>query len=50
MREAGVDTQLEQMIRDDLAAALAYLEGAGLSPAGVEGLRETALAIAWRES
>ncbi len=50
MREAGVDTQLEQMIRDDLAAALAYLEGADLSPAGVEGLRETALAIAWRES
>ncbi|WP_193432358.1 polyprenyl synthetase family protein [Tessaracoccus aquimaris] len=50
MREAGVDTELERMISDDLAAALEHLEGAGLAPAGVAGLRETALAIAWRES
>lgn len=50
MQAAGVDAELEQLISDDVAAALGYLDGAGLVPAGVEGLREAALAVAWRNA
>ncbi|MCG6567101.1 isopentenyl-diphosphate Delta-isomerase [Tessaracoccus sp. ZS01] len=50
MREAGVDVELEKLIADDLAAALAHLDDVGLAPAGVEGLHDAARAVAWRDA
>lgn len=50
LRAAGVEDELEGIIADALDAALASLDVPGLDPAGADGLRNTARAIAWREA
>ena len=50
LAEAGVREELETRIRAELAAADAVLDGSSLVPAGIDGLRATARAIAWRAS
>ncbi|GAA4899391.1 hypothetical protein GCM10025789_17000 [Tessaracoccus lubricantis] len=50
MLEAAVDVELERLISDDVAAALTHLDDAGLVRAGVEGLREAARSVAWRDA
>ena len=47
--EAGIRQELEDRIAEELAAAEDVLVDAPLTPEGVDGLRATARAIAWRD-
>lgn len=48
MRTAGVDAELERLIGTEHDQAVAVLDGPALDPAGIEGLRHAAGAVAWR--
>ncbi len=50
MREAGVDSALEELIEAEYDAAAACLDASHLSPAGVVGIRDAAMSIAWRDA
>nr|WP_246043271.1 isopentenyl-diphosphate Delta-isomerase [Tessaracoccus massiliensis] len=50
LREAGVDQELERLIADNVAEALASLADADFTAEGVEGLSSAARAVAWRQS
>jgi geranylgeranyl diphosphate synthase type I len=50
MREAGVDSALEELISAEYEAAVECLGASTLSPVGVAGIREAAKAIAWRDA
>jgi geranylgeranyl diphosphate synthase type I len=50
MREAGVDSALEELISAEYETAVECLGASTLSPVGVAGIREAAKAIAWRDA
>ncbi|MGD8148786.1 isopentenyl-diphosphate Delta-isomerase [Ornithinimicrobium sp. Y1694] len=50
LEEAGVRGELEERIAAEIAQAEAALDDSPLTPDGVEGLRELARAIAWRDA
>lgn len=50
MREAGVADALEELITAEYEAAVACLENSQLSAHGVDGIREAARMIAWRDA
>ncbi len=50
MRRAGVDTELERLIRQAADTAVATLDSQPLAATGVAGLREAAHAVAWRDA
>ena len=50
LREAGVDSALEQLIAAEYDAAVSCLDESGLSPVGIAGIRDAARAIAWRDA
>ncbi len=50
MRDAGVDTALEELIAAEYEAATSCLDGSALDRVGVAGIRDAARAIAWRDA
>ncbi len=50
MRDAGVDTALEELIAAEYDAATACLDGSDLDRVGIAGIRDAARAIAWRDA
>jgi geranylgeranyl diphosphate synthase type I len=50
MREAGVDTALEELIAAEYDAATRCLDTSSLSQFGIAGIRDAARAIAWRDA
>lgn len=48
MRTAGVDAELERLIGVEHDQAVAVLEDPALDPAGIDGLKHAAGAVAWR--
>ncbi|WP_425307353.1 isopentenyl-diphosphate Delta-isomerase [Ammonicoccus fulvus] len=48
MRAAGVDAELERLIAVEHDQAVAVLDDPALDPAGIDGLRHAAGAVAWR--
>lgn len=50
MRDAGVDTELDRLVSEAVAAGLAALDSLSLTSTGIAGLRAAGRSLAWRDA
>lgn len=50
MREAGIDTEVDRLVSESVAAGFAALDSSALTSTGISGLRAAGRSLAWREA